>query len=183
MKPGTGKSVSAQGGKVHKGPDRGFHQFFLEFGTKDRVISAPGDKPYKRAVAGQGRLRRRKLVKGKLTENDTGMVDMVEVKQQGGYIASSFNSLGPFLLKRSSGGGRVQTVPAYQKAFFRKSSQPLHIRGVHAQKPVHTAFEMSRAAIAANLESEMKKALENGLKILEDQANRASQMRDLDKFL
>jgi hypothetical protein len=183
VKAGTGKSTSAQGGKIKKGPDRAFHQFWLEFGTRDRMISTPASTPYKRAVRGQGRLRKRKLVKNQIVEKDSGMVDMETVSQQGGYIASSFNKLGPFLLKRSKGGGRVQTTPGYPKAFFRKSATPIHIRGIGAQRPVHAAFEMSKAAIAANLESEMRKALENGRKILEDQSRRAAQMRDLGRHL
>jgi hypothetical protein len=42
---------------------------------------------------------------------------------------------------------------------------------------------MSKDAIAANLTGEMRKALDNGLKILEGQARRAAQMNDLAKHL
>jgi hypothetical protein len=40
-KAGTGKSTSASGGKVRKGKDRAFHQFWIEFGTKERRITKP----------------------------------------------------------------------------------------------------------------------------------------------
>lgn len=183
VKAGTGKSRSAAGGKVRKGPDRAFHQFWLEFGTKDRYIGTPASTPYKRAARGQGRLRKRKLVKNQIVEKDSGMVDMNTVSQQGGYIASSFNKLGPFLLKRSSGNGRVQTSPGYPKAFFKKSATPIRIRGIDGQRPVQDAYERSKGAIAANLQGEMKKALENGRKIVEDKARRAAAMRDLGKYL
>ena len=46
-------------------------------------------------------------------------------------------------------------------------------------QPVARAYRQSRSAMAANLNAEMKKALENGVKILEDQARRALEMRDL----
>jgi hypothetical protein len=99
---------------------------------------------------------------------------------RGGYVASSYKKLGPFVLK---GGQKVKTSPAYPKAFFKKSATPVYLRSTGAQHPVETAFRMSKDAIAANLTGEMRKALENGLKILEDQTRRAAQMNDLAKHL
>jgi hypothetical protein len=142
VKAGTGKARSAGGGKVMKGPDRAFHQFWIEFGTADRYSKKPSAR--------------------------------------GGYIASSYRKFGPFVLK---GAGKVQTSPAYPKAFFKKSATPVYLRSTGAQHPVETAFRMSKNAIAANLNGEMQKALQNGLKILEDQASRAAQMNDLAKHL
>jgi len=180
VKAGTGKSKSAQGGKVKKGPDRAFHQFWLEFGTRDRLVGTAATTPYARSSRAENRRLRKSLGAKQARE----LKEQTQaVRQQGGYIASSFNKLGPFVLKKSKGGGRVQTTPGYPKAFFKKSATPIHIRGIDAQRPVHAAFEMSRAAIAANLESEMKKALENGQKIMADMAMRAAQMRDLGRHL
>ena len=142
VKAGTGKSKSAGGGKVMKGPDRAFHQFWIEFGTVDRYSE-------KRSA-------------------------------RGGYIASSYNQVGPFVFK---GGGKVQTSPGYPKAFFKKSATPVYLRYIRAQHPVETAFRMSKNAIAGNLTGEMQKALKNGIKILEDQARRAAKMNDLAKHL
>lgn len=148
VKAGSGKSKSAGGGTVKKGPDRAFHQFWLEFGTDDRYT-------WTRA-------------------------------RRGGFIASSYSRLGPFKIrtpKQGKNAGKMKTTPAYPKAFFKKSTLPVYLRSTGAQHPVREAFNMSKAAIAANLNSEMRKALENGRKIMEDQARRAAQMRDLGKHL
>lgn len=148
VKAGTGKSKSAAGGKVQKGPDRAFHQFWLEFGTADRYVFTQA--------------------------------------RRGGFVASSYNRLGPFKLRTPRQGknrGKMRTSPAYPRAFFKKSAAPVYLRSTGAQYPVKTAFEMSKGAIAANLTGEMKKALENGIKIFEDQTRRATQMRDLGRHL
>ena len=182
VKAGTGKSKSAQGGKVQKGSDRAFHQFWLEFGTDDRYVGAQATTPYIRSARGE-RKRLRKLIGKKMADEHLRATARQAVKKQGGYIASSFGKLGPFVLKRSKGGGRVQTSPSYPKAFFKKSATPIRIPGVGAQRPVRHAYEKSKSAIAANLQGEMKKALENGRKIVEDRARRAAQMKDLSKYL
>lgn len=149
VKAGTGKSKSAGGGKVQKGPDRAFHQFWLEFGTADRYV---------------------------FTQS-----------RRGGFVASSYNRLGPFKLKTAKQGknaGKMRTTPPYPKAFFKKSATPVFLRSTGAQHPVRTAFEMSKSAITANLNAEMWKAVDNGMKIMEDQVRRASQMKNwLDKYL
>jgi hypothetical protein len=182
VKAGTGKAKAADGGTVKKGPDRAFHQFWLEFGTKDRVIKTAATKPYMRASQNEKRKLIKALGKRQANKVQTGMLE--KVKGQGGYIASSFGRLGPFKFKRGKkAGGRVQTTPGYPKAFFLKSAQQIHLRAMLPQRPVATAFRMSRSAIAANLEKEMTKALENGMKIFEDEARRAAQMKDLDKHL
>lgn len=142
VKAGTGKSKSAGGGTVKKGADRAFHQFWLEFGTKDRYTI--------------------------------------------GNIASSYKRLGPFVFKNAKQGrnaGKMRTSPAYPKAFFKKSKGPVYLRSTGAQHLVRTAFHMSRGQIESNLRSEMQKALENGTRIMEDQAKRALQMRDLGRYL
>lgn len=179
VKAGTGKSKSAAGGTVRKGPDRAFHQFWLEFGTRDRNVMNPGNRPYKRSPPAERRRIKADYRKGyKKT-----IAHSEDVSGQGGYIASSFVRLGPFNIKRSSGNGRVQTTPGYPKAFFRKSATPIRLPGVSAQHPVQAAFQMSKGAIAANLNSEMRKAVENGKKIVEDQVRRAAQMKDLGRHL
>jgi hypothetical protein len=181
IKAGTGKAKSAGGGSVKKGSDRAFHQFWIEFGTKDRVIRTPGDKPYRRSSPKE----KRKLIKAVGKKQARELLARTEVvKGQGGYLASSFGRLGPFTFKRGKvAAARVQTTPGYPKAFFVKSKDPIHLRSMLPQRPVATAFRMSRAAIAGNLEAEMQKALENGLKILEDGARRAAQMKDLGRHL
>lgn len=181
VKAGTRKSRSAGGGTVKKGPDRAYHQFFVEFGTKERTINKPAATPYQRSSARENRKLRRALGAKQARELKS---KTETVSQQGGYIASSFRGLGPFKLKGSKkGGGRVQTTPGYPKAFFIKSGQPIRIPAMLPRQPVATAYRQSKSAVAANLNSEMKKALENGLKVLEDQTRRALELRDLGRLL
>ena len=45
---GTADASSAQGGTVQAGPDRAFHQWWIEFGTKERVVRKFSNKPYQR---------------------------------------------------------------------------------------------------------------------------------------
>lgn len=183
IKAGTGASRSAGGGRVKKGADRAFHQFWMEFGTNDRLVTTPGDSPYMRSSGTANRQLRRALGAKQAKELKSRNV---RVRGQGGFIASSFGTLGPFKFTTPKGGmnkGRMRTSPQYPKAFFIKRNTAIHIRGVVEQRPVERAFEMSKGAISANLTAEMRKALENGKKIVEDQARRAAQMKDLGKYL
>jgi HK97 gp10 family phage protein len=132
MAAGSGKSKSAAGGKVKKGKDRAFHQGLIEFGTKDRKVNKPAAQPYQRVVGKKA----------------------FRVNRQGGYIASSFNTLGPFRLAKKS-GLRVRTMPGYPNAFFFKSNQPITIRGVTPQHPVRTSWMESKSAA----QSALKEAL------------------------
>lgn len=141
---GSGKSQSAAGGSVRKGKDRAFHQGWLEFGTKEREIS-------------------KKATRGFLRVSSRGV--MHEVKQQGGYIASSFNRLGPFSMVAAA-NGRVQTKPKYPKAFFMKSSQPIRIRpmpvgGSTGKPPVKSAYEETKSQMQALIAKELGLAVES----------------------
>jgi HK97 gp10 family phage protein len=69
VKAGTGKAKVAQGGKVKKGADRAFHQFWIEFGTKERRITKPSRmRGYAIASSydtlGFFSIRRQRMVKG-----------------------------------------------------------------------------------------------------------------------
>jgi HK97 gp10 family phage protein len=136
VKPGSGKSKSAQGGKVRKGSDRAFHQFWIEFGTKERRILNPS-------------------------------------KMRGYVIASSYDSLGPFSLKRQRmvKGGRkvVQSSPKYPKAFFKSApaGQALVLPAVRAQQPVARTWNQVRAQVTGSLEKELRQGLINARKQLE----------------
>lgn len=163
---GRATSASAAGGSVRAGPDRAFHQWWLEQGTRDRQVSKPADKPYTRL----GHTRRMRSGK---------VVDVVthEVKRQGGYIASSYNRLGEFeVLKtprmpRGQAGQRVQTRDAYPNAFFRKSSTPITIPampvgGSTGQPPLATAFREMQPRVAEILQRELRLSLEEALSAL-----------------
>jgi hypothetical protein len=163
---GRADSSSAAGGSVRAGPDRAFHQWWLENGTQGRMVMKPADKPYTRL----GHVRRMKSGK---------TVDVVthEVKRQGGYIASSYNRLGEFrMLKtprmpRGQEGQRVQTDPGYPNAYFKKSSTPISIPampvgGSTGRPPLQTAFNQTQARVAEILQRELRLSLEQALATL-----------------
>lgn len=147
------------GGTVRAGTDRGFHQYWLEEGTGERHVFTPANKPYTRKA------HARTMKSGKVAQ-----VQSHEVARQGGYIASSFRKLGKFEFEptprvpRGGKGQRVQTNPAYQQAFFRKSSTPITIPamrpGGRGSPPLKTAFEMTQSTVVQILSRELRLALE-----------------------
>lgn len=139
---GAGPRASAAGGSVRVGSDRAFHQGWLEFGTKPRYVYTQGSKPF---------LRTSKLGK------------VHTVKGQGGFIASSFRRLGPFQIVAP--GNPVQTDPPYPHAFFRKSSQPIVIRGlVASQPPIKTALTDTQNQMATILAEALGVGFDNAVK-------------------
>ena len=160
---GREPSASAAGGTVRAGPDRAFHQWWLENGTRPRQVSKIADKPYTRL----GHTRRMKSGK-------VGDVMTHEVKRQGGYIATSYNRLGEFRtlptprLPRGQQGQRVQTDPAYPNAYFKKSStpitiQPMPVGGFSGRPPLETAFVQTQPRVVEILQRELRIALEDAL--------------------
>jgi hypothetical protein len=165
---GDGGSVSAQGGTVRAGPDRAFHQWWLEFGTKQRIISKFSNKPYQRKspTAPFTRIRNGK----EETVRGSGAVHWVS--GQNAYIASSFNRLGPFKFVKVAGDRkRVQTDPPYNRAFFRKSKTPIIIDpvlpgGVAGRPPVQTAWNQTKSLVAERLTRELQISLEAAIQAL-----------------
>jgi hypothetical protein len=163
---GAGDASSAAGGSVLAGPDRAFHQWWLEFGTKERRITQAKARSYQRRSPTKPFVRTRKRNGKVITETVRGrgvLHDVDELKPT--YIASSFNRLGPFKILGGIGGdGRVQTDPAYPKAFFRKSSQPIVIPAMPAggesgRPPVQTAWDQTQAQVAEYLQRELSLTL------------------------
>lgn len=160
-------AASAQGGKVRAGKDLAFHQWWLENGLGQRVISKPANEPYTRKA------HTRTMKSGKVAD-----VRQHEVARQGGYIASSYNSLGQFemvptpRMPRGSGAGqKVQTRPGYDKAFFKKSKDPIVIPpqppgGKTGRPPLQTAWDQTRADVARILQAELRISLEQALDAL-----------------
>ena len=154
---------SAAGGSVRAGPDRAYHQWWLEAGTDQRIVAKLSNTPYNR------RAHQRRMRSGKVAE-----VREHQVSGQNAYIASSFNRLGPFKvlpgprLPRGATGDRVQTDPAYPRAFFKKSKTPIIIQpmlpgGRAGRPPVETAFRESQQAVAEILQRELRLTLEQAI--------------------
>lgn len=163
------RADSASGGRVRSGPDRAFHQWWLEYGTQSRYVGTPANKSYTRKA------HRRVMKSGKVAD-----VSQHEVARQGGYIASSFNQRGPFefvrapRMPRGQGGQRVQTQPA--NAFFKKSSVPIQIPpmpagGSSGRPPVQTAFAQTQQQVAEILQRELRISLEAALSTLSTTAS------------
>jgi hypothetical protein len=155
---GSGKSTSAAGGTVQAGPDRAFHQWWLEFGTKQRVIAKLSNKPYQRKA------HQRTMKSGKVAS-----IKAHQVSGQNAYIASSYNKLGPFTMAKGT-DGRVQTDPAYPKAFFRKSKTPIVIPAMNpggsGEPPVQKTWREYQGKVAERLTSELRISLERALEAL-----------------
>lgn len=137
-------------GSVRIGKERGFHQWWLEFGTKARVLETVANKPYGR----RGHLRR---VPGK---------PAVDVRPhlvkagQGAVIASSWSSRGAF----SIDDGGTKSMPY---AFFKKAKKGQALRldpvpqgGVSGVPPLRTAYEQTRGLMGEILSRELSISLE-----------------------
>lgn len=163
---GRSASRAAAGGKVRVGPDRAFHQFWLEEGTQERTITTIANKPYRR------KSHRRRTRFGTVTT----VRDHIVAKGQNAVIASSYRKLGPFTVaptSRKAAGVRVQTEPAYPAAFFRKArkGQPIRIEAMPAggrsgQPPLKTAWERTQGTVAAILQQEIGMSIEKALQSL-----------------
>lgn len=155
---GTGPSSSAAGGAVRAGKDRAFHQWWLEKGTKERKITTPKIRTYARTSPTRPFARKRndqwELVMGR------GVLHIVQERTPT-YIASSFNKLGPFKIIRQAGrDGRVQTDPAYPRAYFRKSNTPITISempagGSEGRPPLSTAWAETQEQVATVLREQL----------------------------
>jgi hypothetical protein len=157
---GRADSQSAQGGKVRAGKDRGYHQWWLEFGTQERLINRKSVEPYGR----RGHMRRvpgRPAVEVKAHRVEKG---------QNQYIASSFKKLGPFKMV-PTGDNSVRTDPAYPNAFFKASRDPIIIPpvkpgGLMGIPPVRSAFEDTQGQVASILTQELNLTLRRALDTL-----------------
>lgn len=185
QKAGTGKAKSAGGGKVKRGPDRAFHQFWMEFGTKDRETKYHATRPYVRTKPRARKAAAKELRKSGVSARDANALlkksaaevgasvgGTVKVRRQGGFIASSFNSLGPFRIKGGKVAGTVATQPKYPKAFFKKSDRPVQLGAVPPFAPVRQTFDSTKSQVSANLIAEMTVAVEKAKRLLETAAGR-----------
>lgn len=89
-------------------------------------------------------------------------------------IASSYNRLGPFVIKpiakrgKFAGQARVQTKPKYPKAFFKRApaGQRVFLGQTQPEQPIKTSFGKSQGSIRAALKSGVSTAIEKAGKDL-----------------
>jgi len=120
---GTGKSESAAGGSVRKGKDRGYHQGFVEFGTKVRFTEG--------SIASSFRTRGPFLLEKK----------QVRRRKVGKVLVNA-----PFRADNT-----VHTVPKLPHAFFKRApdGQKVNVKKAPKQSPVKRAFTASLPAMRA----------------------------------
>lgn len=176
---GQGSVESAAGGSVLAGPDRAFHQWWLEDGTDERFVTkmiAP--KKYTRGGFARGGFSRRAYrmtrngktfeVRGhQIGPHAVSGHDVENFSAPGYYYASSFRRLGPFKIQ-SPDGRIVQTDPPYPRAFFKKSKSPIRLPpirpgGLSGRPPVTTAFRESQQQVAEILQRELRITLEEAI--------------------
>lgn len=146
---GVGESAAIAGeGSTRIGNDRAFHQWWLEYGTRQRVVSKLSNKSYTR----RGHIRRMK-------SGVTTQVQTHDVSGQNAYIASSFKKRGQVFNPDGS-----QTPYSY----FKKSKNPIVIPameagGVRGRPPVQTAWNQTKGQVAEILSRELNLSLQQAL--------------------
>jgi hypothetical protein len=141
---------TATAGSVRIGKERGFHQWWLEFGTKDRVVTKLSDKPYQR------KSHTRRMKSGKVAT-----VSAHQVKGQGAVIASSLAARGPFDI--NADGSKSQPYAFFMKG--KKGQGAIRLPGVRpggvaGRPPVQTAFEQTKNQVAEILRRELSISIE-----------------------
>jgi hypothetical protein len=179
---GLSSSESAAGGTVRKGPDRAFHQWWLEEGTQPRQIRLPSPpKAYNRPGYNKPGFERRTYTMTRNGKTFTVQGHSVRGHGVAGHLvndpnsyfyASSYNRLGPFKINKFRAGetGFI-TEPGYPNAFFKKSRQPITIPampvgGSDGQPPLKTAWGRTQPTVAEILQRELRLSLEQALDTL-----------------
>jgi len=141
---------TATAGSVRIGKERGFHQWWLEFGTKERVVTKLSDKPYQR------KSHTRRMKSGKVAT-----VSAHQVKGQGAVIASSLAARGPFDI--NADGSKSQPYAFFMKGKKGQGAIRLPVvrpGGVAGRPPVQTAFEQTKNQVAEILRRELSILIE-----------------------
>jgi len=161
---GREKSERSGGGTgtVRLGPDRAFHQWWLEQGTNDRGVK----NPFPLSVTPYGRRGHLRRVPGRPAVE---VRPHIVKKGQNKYIASSFNKLGRFKILPSP--KEVQTEPGSPRAFFKAKGQPFTITGIRpggtaGVPPLKTAWEQTRTEVSEILQQELRLSLSRALDTL-----------------
>lgn len=147
--PSTAVSNAAR--SVRKGKNRGFHQWWLEFGTKERTVTKVADKPYTR------RQHQRRMKSGVVAQ-----INAHQVKGQGAVIASSFNKRGQVF----NDDGSLQPYAFFKKGKAGQGAISVGATPAGGQRripPVRTALQQAQPQIAAILQQELRISLERAV--------------------
>jgi hypothetical protein len=141
---------TATAGSVRIGKERGFHQWWLEFGTKEREVTKLSNKPYQRKA------HTRRMKSGKVAN-----ISAHQVKGQGAVIASSLAARGPFDI--NADGSKSQPYAFFMKG--KKGQDAIRLPGVRpggvaGRPPVQTAFEQTKGQVAEILRRELSISIE-----------------------
>lgn len=141
---------TATAGSVRIGKERGFHQWWLEFGTKEREVTKLSDKPYQR------KSHTRRMKSGKVAT-----ISAHQVKGQGAVIASSLAARGRFDI--NADGSKSQPYAFFMKG--KKGQGAIRLPGVRpggvaGRPPVQTAFEQTKNQVAEILRRELSISIE-----------------------
>ncbi len=141
---------TATAGSVRIGKERGFHQWWLEFGTKEREVTKLSDKPYQR------KSHTRRMKSGKVAN-----ISAHQVKGQGAVIASSLAARGPFDIYPD--GSKSQPYAFFMKGKKGQGAIRLPVvrpGGVAGRPPVQTAYEQTKNQVAEILRRELSISIE-----------------------
>lgn len=147
----------AQPGTVRLGPDRAFHQWLVEFGTKQRPIKTIANKSYQR------RAHTRTMKSGKVAQINEHTVKA----GQGSMIASSLGQRGAFAITKAGKG--IQTPKG---TFFKKGrkGETLVINamqaGGYSEPPLRKTWREYQGKVATTLQQELRISLERALESL-----------------
>ena len=138
-------SQTAQGGRVRKGKDRGFHQGWIEFGTKNRQTR-------KKDIASSW--------------NTLGPFSIgVKVGRKKDKTTGKYRKTIRKMSYRQT--QKLYTIPKSPKAFFKRAPTGqkvqlgrVKIGGKKGKAPIKTAFKQALPEMQTKLPEEMKKSLE-----------------------
>lgn len=183
------RRTTSTGGSVKKGSDRGFHQLFVEFGTRDRYTKGSIASSFRRlgpftlkSTATQARQGRRLVAQAQRLFARGARADARD-QQRGGFLSPGrgglLRSRGATKLSAAADKFRaaatVRTTPAYPKAFFKRAARGQRVflssmpaGGSAGRPPVKSAYQLALPAIRALLPEEMRKSLEAAYKDMAD---------------
>lgn len=188
-KAGSGKSTASAGGKVRKGSDRAFHQFWLEFGTDERRIRVPSSRgifmassfntlgPFRIKSTSNHSRRANRLLKqsNRLLARASKQKFQDEASAAAGMRQKARGLRSDAGMARMQ-AARVQTTPAYPKAFFtaRPFGTQLVLPPMHATEPVRNTWNEVKGKASTELRGELEEGLRKAQKQLEIRAAKAN---------